>query len=68
MVALLGMRMEGKKEQVYKQSISFFCVMMGEPCIPTKNHLYHSGVLSTCELWFNSSEIKLLPLGPDYRG
>lgn len=42
--------------------------MIAEPCIPTKNRLHHSGVLSIRELWFNSSEIKLLPLGPDYRG
>lgn len=61
------MRVEGEKEQIYKQSVSFFHVMMSDTYTPTKNCVYHSGVLSAPELWFNSSEIKLLPLSPDYR-
>lgn len=62
-VAWLGMRMVGEKEHIHKQSISFFHVVMADAYVPTKNCLYHSEVLSACELWFSSSEIKLFHLG-----
>ena len=64
----LGMRMEVKKEQTYKQSLSFFLIVTSEGYIPTKNCLYYRGVLAARKLWFSSSEIKLLPPGPDHRG
>ena len=43
-------------------------MVMSEGHIPTKNCLYHQGILSTCELWLSASEIKFLPPEPDYRG
>lgn len=60
--------MEGQKEQINKQNTLFSHIVLSEHCFPTKNGLNYVGIFSACELWFSSSEMKLLPPELDSRG